>query len=170
MLRAFGSAAVGLSVVSAIFVIGRPTMARATLGEPASSVARDVSRMSAKITAQPPASESTLTPPASTQFSVEQFTTPAGVTVNEYIASDGTVFAVSWRGRTPPDVPALLGTYFKQYQDAANSASPTMYGLHHSSVSGPDVVVQTAGHMGDMWGRAYLPAMLPPGVDESEIK
>jgi len=145
-------------------------MARATLGESAATVARDASRMSATVTGQPPAPESALKAPAPAGFSVERFTTPAGVTVSEYIASGATVFAVSWRGRTPPDVPALLGAYFKQYQNAASAGSPTRYGLHHSSVSAPDVVVETAGHMGDMWGRAYLPAMLPPGVDQSEIR
>jgi hypothetical protein len=37
-------------------------------------------------------------------------------------------------------------------------------------VRGSEVVVETAGHMRDMWGRAFLPAMLPSGVDQSEIQ
>ncbi|MGH7914554.1 MAG: DUF2844 domain-containing protein [Candidatus Binataceae bacterium] len=35
---------------------------------------------------------------------------------------------------------------------------------------GSEVAVETAGHMRDMWGRALLPAMLPPGVEQSEIQ
>jgi Protein of unknown function (DUF2844) len=162
----FRSAAVALLGVSVLLVMEAPRAAFATLGEPAASVISDASRMGAA----PPASESATQAPGSQSYSVEQFTTPAGVRVSEYIAPGGTVFAVSWHGRTPPDVAALLGAYFKQYQDAASAGSPTKYGLHHSSVAGPDVVVQTAGHMGNMFGRAYLPAMLPPGVDESEIR
>lgn len=108
--------------------------------------------------------------PALTAYSVEQMTTPAGIAVNEYVSPDGRVFAVTWRGRRPPDLAMLLGAYFAQYQDAAKAGGLTAHGLHHASVRGSDVVVETAGHMRDMWGRAFLPAMLPAGMRESEIQ
>ena len=71
---------------------------------------------------------------------------------------------------TPPDVATLLGTYFKQYTDAANAGAPSPFGLHASSVHASDVTVETAGNMALTWGRAYLPAALPAGVNLSEIK
>jgi hypothetical protein len=108
--------------------------------------------------------------PTSANFAVERMTTPEGTVVSEYIGQSGTVFAVTWRGPSPPDVATLLGTYFKQYSDAAHAGAPSRFGLHASSVHASDVTVETAGNMALFWGRAYLPAALPAGVSLSEIK
>jgi hypothetical protein len=146
-----------------------PRQARATLGDTSASVADDAARMKAAMV-QPAAAASPAAPARTPNFTVALIKTPAGVSVREYVAPGGTVFAVSWRGPVPPDVATLLGAYFAQYRDAAAAGSPTAFGLHHSAVAAPDVTVETGGHMGDLWGRAYLPAMLPPGVDASEIE
>jgi len=103
-------------------------------------------------------------------YTVERMATVSGINVNEYLGSDGRVFAVSWRGMRPPNLAVLLGTYFKQYTEAAKAGGLTARGLHHASVRGNDVEVEMAGHMRDMWGRAILPAMLPPGVNKQEIR
>jgi hypothetical protein len=145
-------------------VLLEPSAARATLGEPAASIAADAKAAPSMPGLPPPGA------PASANFSVEQLTTPEGVVVSEYISQQGTVFAVTWRGPTPPDVATLLGTYFKQYRDAADAGAPSPLGVHASSVHASNVTVETAGHMGYMWGRAYLPAALPAGVSPSEIK
>ena len=154
-------------------LIGEPSAARATLGEPATSIAADASQMNATAganTARPLPGLPAQNAPASGNFSVEQLTTPDGIVVSEYVGQNGTVFAVTWRGPKPPDVATLLGTYFKQYSDAADTGSPNSLPLHASSVHASDVTVETAGHMGFMWGRAYLPAAMPAGVSPSEIK
>jgi hypothetical protein len=156
-----------------LFLIGTPSIARATLGEPAASIAADAAQMNATAganTAQPLPGLPAQNAPASGNFTVEQLTTPEGTVVSEYIGQSGTVFAVTWRGPTPPDVATLLGTYFKQYSDAANTGAPNPLGLHESSVRASDVTVETAGQMAFIWGRAYLPAALPAGVSLSEIK
>jgi Protein of unknown function (DUF2844) len=121
-------------------------------------------------TAHPVPGVPTQNTPASANFTIEQITTADGTVVSEYVGPDATVFAVTWRGAMPPDVQTLLGAYFKQYRDAADNGAPSPLGLHASSVQAPDVKVETAGHMGFMWGRAYLPARLPAGVTISEIK
>jgi len=108
--------------------------------------------------------------PASGVFRIDQFTTPAGTVVSEYSGRDGNVFAVTWRGPKPPDVSTLLGPYYKQYRSAANTGIPSPFGLHASSVAAGDVEVETMGHMGLMWGRAYLRSAVPAGIDISEIK
>ena len=156
-----------------LLLTGAPSTARATLGEPAASVASDASQMNATAGAN---SERALpaapaqNAPAAADFTVEQMTTPNGTVVSEYVGHSGTVFAVTWRGPTPPDVETLLGTYFKQYRVAADTGAPSPLGLHASSVRAKNVTVETAGHMGLMWGRAYLPAALPAGLNPSEIK
>lgn len=156
-----------------IGLIGAPSAARATLGEPAASVDADAAQMNATAGANPAhpmPGLSVQNAPASANFTVEQLTTPDGAVVSEYVGQSGTVFAVTWRGPTPPNVATLLGTYFKQYSRAADNGAPSPFGLHTSSVHASDVTVETAGHMGFMWGRAYLPARMPAGVSPSEIK
>jgi Protein of unknown function (DUF2844) len=161
------------ALVVGAFLIGAPSAAHATLGEPATSVATDAAQMNATAgvtTAHPVPGVPTQNTPASANFTIEQITTADGTVVSEYVGPDAAVFAVTWRGAMPPDVQTLLGAYFKQYRDAADNGAPSPLGLHASSVQAPDVKVETAGHMGFMWGRAYLPARLPAGVTISEIK
>ena len=153
----------------ALFLVGASTApAHAVLGETADSVTADAAAFDANAFRQVP--RSALNAPALKAYTVEEMTTASGIAVKEYIGSDGKVFAVTWRGRRPPNLSILLGPYFKQYQDAANAGGLSAYGLHHASVRGSEVAVDTAGHMRDMWGRALLPAMLPPGVEQSEIR
>ncbi|HZO81146.1 MAG TPA: DUF2844 domain-containing protein [Candidatus Binataceae bacterium] len=143
--------------------------ARATLGESSASVARDAARMKASVTQSaapaPPTGARTASP-----YSVAMLKAPDGTVVREYVTSGGTVFAIAWRGPMPPDVALLLGAYFNQYRETAERTPPAIFGLHHALVTGPDVTVETGGHMGELWGRAWLPAMLPPGVEESQIE
>jgi hypothetical protein len=160
-------------VVGGLLLIGAPSAARATLGGPASSVADDAAQMNATDGANPEHPMFGLAAqkaPTSGNFTVEQITTPDGTVVSEYADQGGTVFAVTWRGPKPPDVSTLLGTYFKQYSEAANNGAPSPFGLHAASVHASDVTVETAGHMGFMWGRAYLPARMPASVNLSDIK
>jgi Protein of unknown function (DUF2844) len=154
--------------IALLFVGASTHPAHAALGENADSVAADAAIFEANGVRHGP--RSALNAPALTAYSVEQMTTPSGIAVNEYVGPDGRVFAVTWRGRTPPNLATLLGAYFMQYQHAANAGGLTAHGLHHASVRGSEVVVETAGHMRDMWGRAFLPAMLPPGVEQSQIQ
>ena len=100
-------------------------------------------------------------------FTVEAITTAAGVTVNEYVSGTGTVFAVSWRGPRHPDLSLLLGSHLPEYQAAANQPATHRRGLR---IQTADVVVDTGGHPGDLWGRAYLPAQLPSGVGAEDIQ
>ena len=145
-----------------------PSPAHAALGKTADSVAADAASLNANAVRHTP--HSALNAPAVVAYTVEQMTTASGIAVNEYVGPDARVFAITWRGRRPPDLSVLLGSYFAQYQEAAVAGGLTAHGLHHASVRGSDVVVEMAGHMRDMSGRAFLPAMLPRGVEQSEIR
>jgi hypothetical protein len=153
----------------ALLLVGvSPSPAHAALGETADSVAADAASFNANAVRHTP--RSALNAPAVVAYTVEQMTTASGIAVNEYVGPDASVFAVTWRGRRPPDLSMLLGSYFAQYQEAANAGGLAAHGLHHASVRGSEVVVEMAGHMRDMSGRAFLPAMLPHGVEQSEIR
>ncbi len=100
-------------------------------------------------------------------FTVQTISAAGGIAVNEYVSSAGTVFAVSWRGSRHPDLSLLLGPYFPEYQAAANQPASHRRGLR---IQAGDVAVETGGHPGDLWGRAYLPAQLPSGVGAEDIQ
>ncbi len=161
--------------LGAVVVFQAPGTAMATLGGPAQSIATDQQALGGQLrilnqpqssTGEPGLPEGTPAPSNPT-YAVEQISMPTGVTVNEYLAPDGTVFAVSWRGPRPPDLSQLLGSYFAEFQTAA-AAPQAQRG--HLLIRTESLVVETSGHMRDLRGRAYLPALLPPGVKADEIQ
>jgi Protein of unknown function (DUF2844) len=159
--------------LSALIVFLAPRSALATLGEQVQSIAADQQALGGQLRMlnQPSTGGQALheQSPASSNpaYTVEQISTSAGVTVNEYLSPNGTVFAVSWRGPRPPDLSQLLGSYFAEYQTAA--AAPHVQ-RGHLLVQTEHLVVETSGHMRDLRGRAYVPALLPPGVNADEIQ
>ena len=134
-----------------------PRQARATLGEGADSVARDRHALSA---AAP-----TITSHAN--YTVQEVISDAA-TVREYLNLSGVVFAVAWNGMAHPDLSTLLGSYATEYQNAKRQ-TPRKHGERRSKVQASRVIVETWGHMRNLQGRAYLPALLPEGVSVNEI-
>lgn len=135
-----------------------PPSARATLGESSASVTSDQHTLLAQ----------TPTTVIHKSYLVKELDTSA-CSVREYLNSSGSVFAVAWRGVTPPDLSTLLGSYAGEYR-TAKKLLPREHGRRASSVQTEHLVVETWGHMRDLQGRAYLPARLPEGVTENEIK
>ena len=170
-----GPLARAVLTLGAVVVFQAPGIARATLGGSAQSVAADQQALGGQLRApnqlQLPTGAQALqeqTPqPSNPGYTVEQISLPTGVTVNEYLSPNGTVFAASWRGPRPPDLSQLFGSYFGEYQTAA-AAPHAQRG--HLLVQTEDLVVETGGHMRDLRGRAYLPALLPSGVSADEIQ
>lgn len=100
-------------------------------------------------------------------YSVQTMQTPAGTQIRQYVSPEGTVFAVTWQG-TAPDLQQLLGPYFDQYVSAAGSQhSRRGRGVH---IDEGDLVIDTAGHMRFVVGRAYLRSKMPQGIASDEIR
>ncbi len=91
------------------------------------------------------------------------------ITVREYISPYGIVFAVAWNGMTVPDLNTLLGSYANDYRTALKQA-PRKPGRRSRQIKTDRVVVETWGHMRNLHGRAYAPALIPQGVSINEIK
>jgi hypothetical protein len=91
-----------------------------------------------------------------------------GTTVREYVSSSGVVFAVAWNGIGHPDLTTLLGSYHEQYQTALEETTRPR-GMRSLTVSADDVVVQKWGHVRSLHGRAYVPELVPAGVNIDEI-
>ena len=144
-------------IVSLIAIVDLPKT-WAVLGEPASSVETDRLAMAGQfkmIQAQ--------------HYTIQEITTSDFV-VKEYV-SGNTVFAVAWRGRRPPDLTSILGTYLQEYQEASAAAASTGPRRRRGTrIQALHVVGETGGHAGDVRGRAYLPSLLPPGVTPELIQ
>jgi len=91
------------------------------------------------------------------------------VTVREYISTSGVVFAIAWNGLVHPDLAQLLGSYIGEYREALRQTTHKP-GRRHVQVKTGNIVVEKWGHMRNLGGRAYIPALIPAGVTIDEIK
>jgi Protein of unknown function (DUF2844) len=101
-------------------------------------------------------------------FAIHELQTSSGHVVREYVSPAGTVFGVAWQGPSKPDLRQLLGAYFDPYTQAVDSME--RHGHGPLVVRLPNLVVISAGHMGAFSGKAYLPRMLPPGMQPEAIQ
>ncbi|HEY3598465.1 MAG TPA: DUF2844 domain-containing protein [Paraburkholderia sp.] len=105
-------------------------------------------------------------------FTVRQTVLATGTVVREYVAADGVVFGVAWRGPDMPPLETIFGSsYFQQYvagAKAARAARGTARGP--SVVEQNGLVVHSGGHMGAFVGSAWVPQALPAGVSGADIQ
>jgi hypothetical protein len=94
-----------------------------------------------------------------------ELTLPSGLVVREYVSPGGAVYAVTWSGPRMPDLRELLGGYFAQLggRDAAA-------GHHRMSVTGADFAVRSTGHRHHFAGRAWVPSLVPAGVQLESLE
>lgn len=103
-------------------------------------------------------------PLAGTSCSVSVGVLPSGTVVREYINAAGQVFAVSWAGPLLPDLAALMGDGFTEYQQAAQRQRAA--GLRGAmGLQKPGLIMVSRGRMGQFEGYAYVPSLVPADVD-----
>jgi hypothetical protein len=95
----------------------------------------------------------------------------SGIELREYVDANGKIFAVAWTGNQIPDLSNLFGTYFSEHQKALEDARKTVPRrrgpLHLESTH---LIVETGGRNPRLWGRAFLPSLIPPGLSREEIR
>jgi hypothetical protein len=91
------------------------------------------------------------------------------VTLREYVTRSGIIFAIAWNGQIHPDLTPLLGSYAGEYRTALQQTSREP-GRRRIQVQTNQIRVETWGHMRNLQGRAYIPALIPPGMNVDEIK
>jgi hypothetical protein len=143
----------------AAFTLVTAQQAQATLGESVDSVASDRKAFSA-------VQHATL---GRNGYTVQELKSDANV-VREYISPSGVVFGIAWNGLSHPDLTTLLGNYVGEYQQALRLTARQKGRHRHSQVKTDRVTVEKWGHMRNMQGRAYIPALIPSGVSINEIK
>lgn len=149
----FKGAALGLALLIAALI---PQIASATLGQPEITVQADVARAHAAIKASEDRAG----------YRVHEIQLPSGTLMREFVAPNGTVFAVAWQGPTRPDLRQALGQYFEAFSSAPRSK---LSDRRHVQIRQGDLVLQSGGHMRALSGRAYLQSAVPSGVDIGEL-
>lgn len=128
----------------------------AVLGEYANSVTSDQQRMHAQLQEQ-----------TRRGYSIRQLKAADGRTVKEYVSPAGMVFGVSWKGPTMPNLRQLLGSYFTQVQESAQSRRKRGGPL---VIKNKDFVLVSGGHMRAYQGMAYVPSLVPSNVSAEVVK
>jgi Protein of unknown function (DUF2844) len=103
-------------------------------------------------------------------YALHEIRSASGTMIREYVSTSGTVFAVVWQGPWLPDLRQVLGAHFDQYETAMRSAQRERKGRGSVLIDGPDLVVQMTGHPRSFFGRAYVPALMPQGVQVESIR
>ncbi len=156
MKRPFLSLLLSLALLTGMLTVCRS--AGAALGSSADSLTRDRTALSAR-------QRSTST---RTGYTVHEMESDSNV-VREYISPSGIVFGIAWDGLIHPDLSTLLGSYAAKYREALKH-TPRKPGRRRHQVQTEQLVVEKWGHMRNLQGRAYAPALIPPGVSIDDIR
>ena len=147
--------ALRLLLPSVIVALAFP--AWASLGDNVTSVEADKAHM-----------KGTLRSVATQHYVKHEIQVPTGQVVREFVSPDGNVFGVAWEGPFQPDLEQVLGSYFDTMKQAV--AAQQRHGHGPVSIETSGFVFQQGGHARNFHGRAYVPAMVPQGVDVTEIQ
>ena len=104
------------------------------------------------------------------RMNTHEISLPDGSSIKEYVNSAGLVFAVSWRTRLKPDLEKLLGMNFVVYAAKQNVASGVAASKRQLSLRQPNLVVHQAGRMNAFAGLAYVPTLVPEGIDADALR
>jgi Protein of unknown function (DUF2844) len=142
--------------LAAALLFATPFPAHAVLGDNAGSVLTDQTRL-----------KGTLRSVDRGAYVMHEITTSTGA-VREFVTPGGAVFGVAWEGQFPPDFQHLLGPY---YQQANQAASPqTRPRRAPIVINTPGLVFQESGHTRNFHGVAYIPQLVPNGMQVSDIR
>jgi hypothetical protein len=148
----------GVLMLALILIL--PTTVHAALGGDAASVDADRVRIQGAL----------MRIVRNDSYALHEIRSAAGTMIREYVSPSGTVFAVVWQGPWIPDLRQVLGAHFDQYQTAMRGARRERKARGLVAIDGPDLVVQMSGHPRSFFGRVYVPALLPQGVQVDAIK
>jgi hypothetical protein len=143
---------------SSLGLIMATTPVWATLGQSEASVTSDELQMKSEHRVQ------TLQ-----NYKVHQLTTANGATVREYVSPQGSVFGVTWQGRSTPDLNQLLGTYVNDLQTATPDQTK-IQPRRGMRVKTKDFVYSNFCRMRMCSGSAYVPSLVPSNVSVEVLR
>lgn len=95
------------------------------------------------------------------------FTRADGREIREYVNKNNIVFAISWVGRSHPDLSQILGRHFNDYLAVVEGHSP---GRQPVLLKTSKMNIHFSGHMGHVKAYAFETQLLPPGFDLEILK
>jgi hypothetical protein len=140
-----------------------PLACYATLGAAPATRTHTVAaaRSSLQAAATPSPAAGAAAAPAAAQYTVREANDVDGVTIREYVLPTDVVFAVTWHGPVRPDMSELLGSYFANFVNASDGRAR---GIGPMVQHNGDFHIESAGHTGYFFGKAYLPRLVPANV------
>jgi len=151
----------GICLPAALLLLALPLTAWAALGDNAASVVSDQARM-----------KGTLRSVDNRAYVLHEITLPSGAKVREFVSPAGAVFGVAWDGQFPPDLQQLLGAYYQQASLATAERAKQEPRQRRGPVviETPGLVFYQGGHLRSFRGQAYIPQLVPQGVQPSDIR
>jgi hypothetical protein len=105
------------------------------------------------------------------QMTTHEITLVDGSGIKEYVNAAGQVFAVSWRTRLKPNLQVLLGAQYAALSAAALEQPSGVASMkRQQSVRLSNLVVHQGGRVNAFAGVAYVPALVPSGVDADALR
>jgi Protein of unknown function (DUF2844) len=148
-----------LAMGIALLTMADPSPALGALGGDVTSVESDRAKM-----------EASLRTTSKQLYTIHEIQAPNNVVVREFVSPAGKVFGVAWQGPSRPDMRQLLGAYFDQFNEAAKNQQAQRVGRGPLIIQQPGFVLQMGGHARSFSGRAYIPQMVPAGVQIEELR
>jgi len=147
------------AILSALLVLVLGSMpAWAGLGQPEASVTSDQLHMKSEHRVQD-----------FQAYKVHELANTEGAVVREYVSSEGTVFGISWQGRSTPDMNQLLGNYVNNFQTATRDQTQIRQ-RRGITIRTNDFVYSNFCRMGVCSGSAYAPKLVPSNVSTEVMR
>jgi hypothetical protein len=126
--------------------------ARAALGDDVATVAADQARLHASVR--------TFRTNANDRFTVHELATASGVTIRNFVADAGKIFAVSWSGGWRPNLRDIMGSHYDRFI-AATRGQRVARGV--ARIELPGMVVVMGGPQRAAFGHVILTDLAPAG-------
>ena len=108
--------------------------------------------------------------PANAQpYTDSVITDASGGVTHEYVNTQGVVFAVRWSGPVLPNFQALFGNHFSALQTEAERSRAARKRGAPLSMESDTLVMVSRGKMGHFTGYAYVPSLVPAGVNVDDL-
>ncbi len=104
------------------------------------------------------------------QMTTHEISLSDGSSIKEYVNASGLVFAVSWHTRLKPQLQALLGSPYVPVLPSLVAASGVSSMKRTQSMRQPHLVLRQGGRMNAFVGLAYIPTLVPNGVNADALR
>jgi hypothetical protein len=104
------------------------------------------------------------------QMTTHEISLSDGSSIKEYVNASGLVFAVSWHTRLKPQLHALLGSQYGAAVATPTAASGVSSMKRQQTTRQPDLVLRQGGRMNAFSGLAYIPTLVPNGVNADALR